>query len=197
METTIYGADTKLEEKKYEDVGELIDALHTEGYVVMKVVADDQDITNFSESEINRIRPIEKLEIGVEEAEKLLIDVLEEAESYLPRLMGGIEDIVNAFSQGKKMEGYQLLEQALEGFTWFNRVIENLNNNLKFDFLNSQEKKKIKKSTDKWKEKIKDLSEAMENQDTILIADLLEYEITPILEDYLPIIKKINKQLEV
>jgi hypothetical protein len=189
MEVTTYGVDVEIEDStENKTVGKIIDELEEQGAVVMKAIADGQEITNFNEDQLEEIKPIEQLELVAKDMKELINEGFEEAESYLPRLISGIDEIINNFSQGNYNESYQLLEKALEGFEWLNLLFSN------FEHLPEEKKEKVdlEENLTNWKTALTELLKAVENQDTVLINDLLEYELVPILEEQLEKIKEIN-----
>ncbi|TDX58904.1 hypothetical protein [Orenia marismortui] len=193
MEVNVYGGDFNLQEKDYQDVGEIIDIIEEDGFVVTKIIADEIDITYFSAEDLEKIKPIKKLDILTKEAKNLVLEGVSEARKYLPKLIDGIEDIITAFSQGNEGEANNLLSQALEGFNWLNSLLSSLGVlDLKELDINSEN---LIDNINDWQTYLEELMSAMQNQDTILISDILEYEIKPILQKYLNLVVKIDDRI--
>ena len=191
MEIIIRGTEVDLEGYGFENVGDVFDFFTDRGYIISDLQADGQNISNSSEKEIEEIKPIEKLEIEVKEIAELEVESLEEAENYLPRAISGIEEIVAKFRQGNELKGYTMLSDLLEGLEWLSLLIEKLEDSSEIN-LNNINEFNIKKFIKEWQEVLQKLFTAMENQDLVLIGDLLEYELLPMLKDYLKLVKKIK-----
>lgn len=109
---------------------------------------------------------------------KEIFEFFNEVIAYFERLELGILDIVQKYQSGEEGEANNLMAQMIDGlictidglsltknFQKGNLEIENMNK-----FLN-------------------EINEALEKMDFILVSDLLEYEILPILKDWKEIIK--------
>ena len=187
MEITIHGLDIDKENNDFNTIGDVFDIIEENNSVIMKVIADEKDITNYSNNEIKALYPIDKLEVYAKNTKELINESLSTAEEYLPKLISGIDEIIDKFSKGSDWEGYKMLSESLEGFQWLNSLLMNLKS------VDIDEKKLEKFITD-WQKNLQKLQNAMENQDLILISDLLEYELLPILKNYLELIQEINDE---
>lgn len=97
------------------------------------------------------------------------IEVLELKDSlveYLSKVNDNIPNIVENFRVGKDQEAYQQMTLLMEGLAWISDAVHLTR---EFHQVAVLEIKKM----------IEELHEALENSDTVLIADLLEYEINP------------------
>lgn len=102
------------------------------------------------------------------------MEALKSAKEYLPKLIGGVDTIVELSQSGEYSKAAQTILEASEGFQW---IID----------LMKLTKDELKKEVDESElvEKFAEIVEALENEDHILVSDLFEYEVKPILEDYL------------
>lgn len=101
-------------------------------------------------------------------------EALKSAKEYLPRLIGGVDSIVEFSQNGEYEKASSIILEASEGFQWIIDLIE-------------LTKDTIKEQVDQKElvEKFSEVVEALENEDHILVSDLFEYEVKPILEGYL------------
>ncbi|KEH88688.1 hypothetical protein Z967_01325 [Clostridium novyi A str. 4540] len=100
------------------------------------------------------------------------IEVLITANEYLNNLENGIHQVVEAFQQEDENKGCTLIPLVAEGINWVVDVI-NLTRDVQkeqIDIANIDEK-------------LEEVVEAIENEDYILVGDLFEYEVLPIIED--------------
>ena len=100
------------------------------------------------------------------------IETLIMADEYVYNLKNGISVIVEKFENDDTNEGYKLIEVMCEGIEWLVKSIEL-----------TRDIHKVNISIDGIIDTLKEVLEAIENQDNILIADKLNYELLPVLED--------------
>jgi lipopolysaccharide biosynthesis regulator YciM len=105
-------------------------------------------------------------------------EVLETCFDYMNKLNAGILTAAQYFQNGNYYEALDLTVQITEGLQWVIQVI-NLNKEL------YNEESQIEELN----EKLNEALEAFQNQDYILIGDLFEYEISPIIENYIEMTK--------
>lgn len=115
--------------------------------------------------------------------EPIIIETLDSLKEYTPRLKEASESIAESLQSGDQNKSVQQLPQFFEGIQWVVSAINGLKQNgydLSVDTLYLNEF-------------LKEIEEAIINQDYVLLADLLEYEISPILEAW---IEKIDTFVE-
>ena len=185
MQTIIRGADINFEKYDFENLGQIFDLIQINNYVILKIIADGIDITNYANSEIENIKPIEEVEVIVQDKEKLTKESIEEAKRYLPKLISGVDSIIDKFVNDKEMVGFKMLSDAIQGFQWINIFINNL---VSENLLSQNDEKSFKE----WQEIFPEFLNALEKQDIVLVNDLLEYEIKPLLKKFDDIVTNIN-----
>ncbi|BAH06884.1 hypothetical protein [Clostridium kluyveri] len=99
-------------------------------------------------------------------------ELLKTASDYIVNLKSGIAKAAEYFQSGDEQKGFNLVTAIAEGFNWLTQALAV-----------SKDVLKQKISVDDLNEKLEEIVEAMENQDTILIGDLLQYELIPIVEN--------------
>lgn len=102
------------------------------------------------------------------EEKELLITV----DQYLYNLKNGIKNISNLIQEGREHESFNFIAHVADGLEWVDEALNATkkyhNNELALDKMNSF---------------IEEISEALENEDYILVSDLFNYEIMPIIEN--------------
>ncbi|EKQ51132.1 MULTISPECIES: hypothetical protein [unclassified Clostridium] len=100
------------------------------------------------------------------------IEVLRTTDEYLDKLKKGIEDAVNLIQEGNEIEGIKNIIPVFEGIEYISQAInltrEVQEEEIELEDLNAQ---------------LREMIEAFENEDYILLGDLLNYELLPILEE--------------
>lgn len=108
-------------------------------------------------------------------------EILKTVSEYIVNLINGIEKAVGYFQAGEDTKGCELISPIAEGIEWMSDALIITKDIHKQD-INLQN----------MNEKLNEIVEALENGDFILIGDLFQYELIPIIED---IQKNINKVL--
>lgn len=117
----------------------------------------------------------------------VVLDSLNSAKHYLPKLRDGFSRISMYFRNGKDFEGIQLFTQAIEGLDWFLHVAEAIST-----FYGSEEKLTyINDELGTISDIIMTLSQAWGNRDYLLTADIIDYEMIPNLEKWNSLIEKL------
>jgi len=100
------------------------------------------------------------------------IEVLQTANDYMNNLKNGIVNLANMIQEGKEQEAINIIPQVVDGIQWIVQAIgltkEVQKNEIAIAGLNEQ---------------LQEIIEALENEDYILVGDLFNYEILPILEN--------------
>lgn len=114
------------------------------------------------------------------------LEVLNTAKEYMTNLNDSIIKSAEYLQNGDYFNGTDLIISITDGLEWIVQLIT-----LRKDIY--EDDIKVNKLIDN----IKEIVEAFENKDYILIGDLLQYEISPIIEEYhnktLLLLEKLNK----
>lgn len=105
------------------------------------------------------------------------LDTLHSAYEYLQRLYSGLNTAVGYFRVGEITKGYELIQGAVAGLEWLTEVVT-LTQDILVEAVD----------INSFKETIGEIIDAIENEDSILIADILEYELMEQLEKWNDII---------
>ncbi|EDS76706.1 conserved hypothetical protein [Clostridium botulinum C str. Eklund] len=100
------------------------------------------------------------------------IEILLTANQYLTNLEGGIHQVVEAFQQEDENKGCSLIPLVADGIKWVVDVV-NLTKDIQKEVIDISQ----------IDEKLEEVVEAIENEDYILVGDLFEYEVLPIIEE--------------
>jgi hypothetical protein len=111
------------------------------------------------------------------------IEALQTAYEYIPKLNDAIAQVTGLFTEKKATRAYHLLTQIIDGVQWVLEALD-LTSEVQLEKIDTQQLKGI----------LKEFIEGMENDDHILICDMLQYEMTPILQEWQT---NIGKTLEV
>lgn len=110
------------------------------------------------------------------------IEILKTVSEYVVNLIRGIEKAVEYFQAGEETKGCDLISPIAEGIQWMSDALI-ITKDIHTQDINLQI----------MNEKLNEIVEALENGDFILIGDLFQYELIPIIQD---IEENVNKILE-
>jgi len=98
-------------------------------------------------------------------------EVLNTVDEYLYNLINGVKNVSDLIQEGKEQEAFNLIAQVADGLQW---VDEAINATKKYH--------DNELSLEQMNDFLQEISEALENEDYILVSDLFSYEIMPIVE---------------
>lgn len=99
------------------------------------------------------------------------IEILMTADEYLYKLKNGINVASTYMQEEKEKEAFSIIVEIIDGLGWITEVIR-----LTKDVVG------LKIDLSELNEFLEEIVEALENEDFILVGDLFNYEILPILE---------------
>lgn len=99
------------------------------------------------------------------------LEVLNTAKEYIEKLISGINEVVGYIQSGKEKQAIEMIPLIAEGIGYIIDVIEVLNIEIDKD-----------KTIGNLNGQLGEIVDGIENNDYILIADILNYEIVPIMD---------------
>lgn len=149
-------------------------------------------LEEFNEAELQKmsLSEVKELEYITKSVQDLIKEGISLGKEYLPRLLAGIDNIIKNLENDEQITAFDLLANAVDGMQWY---IHNLTliKEVIPKYSNS-----IFNSLEQYLQNIipvfREMSEAMESNDTVLLLDLLEYEIKPMVKQWITV----NNELE-
>ncbi|MBB6282005.1 hypothetical protein [Geobacillus subterraneus] len=145
-------------------------------HLVIDGVEVYDDFETYMEERIDSIRTIDVVAVTVEE---YIRDVFQTMHSYLMRALPEIERIIDEFYQSPSEDAWMRFEQMLEGIQWIDQALYWLAEQSKQP-LDRQMLAHIRETL---AEQLRQLLQAVEAGDAVLIADLIQYEIKPLWKE--------------
>ncbi|MAX17648.1 MAG: hypothetical protein CMH73_05675 [Nitrospina sp.] len=191
MKISINGAETQDPSFQGETMEEVMNAIvkSRQNSYIRRVWLDGQEVSSDSQ-DILKTSPtsVGLLELELAELQDLLANNLTNAKDYLVRLIPGFQKAADLFRMGNEQEANQYYLQVLDGIEWFSQVV--------IIIVSTQENKSEEKSLEERQKKLTDLMsqmlEANQNQDWVLMADLMEYEMIPFYKDWEAVLSRIE-----
>jgi hypothetical protein len=119
----------------------------------------------------------------MDENRQLMIETLEEMKNYIPKVLEAINGMVRNFQTDNEQDGIKVFGPFTEGIQW---ILEALS--LTKDL---QQESGMDIDITDINNTLKEMLEGWENGDYILISDLLEYEIYPLLKKWYEELQKL------
>jgi len=172
-----------------ETLGDLL--LHIEkegvpqGNVVRSMKIDGKE-SSLASPEVQKtpLSEIATLEVEISTLSDIINKNIENADAYLVRLIPGIEKSVELFRMGNEQEANKFFINIIDGIDWLSQVLDMI---LTAKAI-SPDKVFDGKSIQDRRASLMDLTQQMvdanKNQDWVLLADILEYEILPYYQEW-------------
>ncbi len=130
----------------------------------------------------DRIDDREKIEIFTGTITEVAIDSMREATTYLDRVESATPSLINSFRGDPGQESFAQIKQFYEGFYWLIMLLDRLGQSFHFtlESLRVGESNAAKHHQDLIST-LKGLIDAQERKDYGLVADLLEFEMLPLI----------------
>ena len=189
MKIFINGSETQDPSFQGETLEEVMNAIlkNRQNSYIRRVWLDGKEVSsNAQDTAKTSAASVGLLELELAQLQDLLANNLTNAKEYLERLIPGFQKAADLFRMGNEQEANQYYLQVLDGIDWFSQVV--------LTIVNAQEKKFEEKSLEERQKELTGLMaqmlEANENQDWVLLADLLEYEMTPFYKDWQEVLSR-------
>ena len=191
MKISINGAEAEESSFQGETLKEVLDVIlksRRDSYV-RRIWLEGQEVSsNAMDTLMTSITSIELLELELAHLGDLLANNLANAKEYLEKLIPGFQKAADLFRMGNEQEAHKFYLQILDGIDWFSQVVLNIVKSRG----NQVEGQSLGDRQEKLTGLMAQMLEANQNQDWVLMADLLEYEMIPYYEDWQETLSHIN-----
>jgi len=202
MEVTIDGEKVIVQTEGIKAFGDLL--THVEGNfvifprVVTRIFLNEDELDESQEVGLGAftLDGIASLELHTADRLDLAHEALEDSQNYLPELSGILEEAARTIREGNVNDGVMAASQALEYISAFGQILEGLRATFQIDF--SQVKIDDYTLLDKLLELntfAEKILKAVKEQNWTLFADMLEYEISPLLYQWMAVVPELIKLL--
>ena len=172
-----------------ETLGDLLSHIEkvgvAQGNVVRSIKIDGQESSpDSSEAQRTQISEIATLELEIATLADMINKNIENADAYLIRLIPGIEKSVELFRIGNEQEANKFFVKIVDGIDWFSQVLDIILTAKEISPETVFEGKSIQDRRTSLVGLTQQMVDANKNQDWVLLADLLEYEILPYYQEW-------------
>ncbi len=152
---------------------------------IIKVVVDGQDITGQAEAHLQSRSGGEKVEITTGLASELALETLDGIRDFHGALELELNRTADEFRMGNNQKSNEMFARCLDGLQILLRTTVSVANLLQVDSAKVKAGSgNMNAVTENIARVLQELIEAQINRDAILIADLIEYELKPLLDDW-------------
>ena len=191
MKISINGAEAEESSFQGETLKEVLDVIlkSRRDFYVRRIWLEGQEVSSSAmDTLMTSITSIELLELELAHLGDLLANNLANAKEYLEKLIPGFQKAADLFRMGNEQEAHKFYLQILDGIDWFSQVVLNIVKSRG----NQVEGQSLGDRQEKLTGLMAQMLEANQNQDWVLMADLLEYEMIPYYEDWQETLAHIN-----
>lgn len=162
--------------------------------IIKKIIINEVEVNErYLQGSLIEKEDVDKIRFILQDTQSLIEETLVEIDNYLPKLKKGCIEAANLFRNGKINNANEKYQNILEGINWYSQIITNIVN-----LING--KKYIIKINDKLialNEILSELMQAYKNEDNILLADILEYELVNYIEEFIDLNNKILSDFKI
>ena len=196
MKVSINGVAQEESDFEGETVSAILDAMvqQTPGSYIRRIWLDDQEFPSDDREALQK-KPsdIDSLEVELANLKDLVATNLANALNYLKKLIPGFEQAADLFRAGSEQEANKYYLQILDGIDWFSQVVSVIMSPDEGETeLPDTDDESLEVRQKKLTDLMSQMLEANENQDWVLLADILEYEMVPFYKDWEKILSKLE-----
>ncbi len=190
----IDGNEKKLQFADFANLETLLDEVvkfdNLEKRVITDVLVNDEPFSEIypHQAEDIEMEMVDKVEIISIAEEEMIKNILIEMQKVITIMQSSSKQIAELFRQADDSEALEMYSDLLDVVRNFLGMISILYNQ-KNMLLNQKDSAIF----DKFSELLNEIIEVQDNQDWILMADLLEYEFNPLLQEWQTLFNTLNK----
>lgn len=179
MELIIGDQVMELEQPSAEQIIEKMNEMLDDEHFFSHFIANGIEIYEEYETYLaERASEIQRLEVIVKTVHELINEILLSSEEYITRAKPEIRRLADTFYQNPSPSAWQELNQLLEGIQWLHQMVMTIDQTTKHphnwgNYLTAVASIQTELSQ---------LEDAIQRQDSVLIADIIQYEIYPFFE---------------
>ena len=192
MKLTINGVEQKESEFKGETLEAILDMMvkNTPGSYIRRIWLDQQEFPSDDRETLQK-KPadINCLEVELANLKDLVATNLSNALDYLEKLIPGFDQAADLFRTGNEQEANKYYIQILDGMDWFSEVVNVV---MSSEGEGQEPENSLQVRQAKLTDLMSQMLEANKNQDWVLLADILEYEMTPFYKEWQTILSRLK-----
>lgn len=191
------GTKTDIDVRNFENLEQVFDKVLEDGHlddrIVTDVLVNDEPFSEIypNQSEDIETAEIDKLEIKSASAIEMAENITLELYKVINIMAGGGKQVAELFRQADDAEALEIYQDLLDVTRDFLGMIGSLR-----DHFAIKGNENFEKVVEDFSSLFTEMTEVLENEDWILLADLLEYEFLPSVEKWKSVISAIREDIE-
>lgn len=154
------------------------------GRFISSLLVDGEEVAGNSEEGSRRLEGIDSIEITTETPVCLAGKILGEGEDFIDGLKDFLMQVAGSYSAGRDSADSSFAE-AVQGLQWFVQMTQFIESALKLDFqLLLLKGRPVSEYVNNLNGILLEIVDAQEGCDPVMLADLLEYDLVPHLEEW-------------
>ncbi|MFT4577226.1 MAG: hypothetical protein ACI8PD_000102 [Nitrospinales bacterium] len=196
MKVSINGVDQEESDFKGDTLGAILDSMEKKspGSYIRRMWLDGKESPS-DDREALQTKPsdIDSLKVELANLKDLVATNLANALDYLKKLIPGFQQAADLFRAGNEQEANKYYLKILDGIDWFSQVVSIIMNPDEGEIeLPDADDENLLARQIKLTDLMSQMLEANQNQDWVLLADILEYEMLPFYKDWENILSKLE-----
>lgn len=164
---------------KAEDIILKINDSLPNGHYFSHIIIDGNAVhENYEEYIELRLKQIKKIEVILKTEKEFFNDLMISAEEYIEQAIPELHSLAQDFSDNPVPATWIRLDQLLGGLQWLDEILMAIGKSMNTP-MNWRQYLEVSNAMN---ELIQNLAEAIENEDTVLIGDLIQYELVDTFE---------------
>ena len=203
MKITVDGVELVLAGDEPENFKSLINHVEKEhippGRVITTLKLNDEFLSEDQEVAFGAkpLSDIETLEIETSIANQLATETLMDYQDYLPKLSEQFERCAKEFRGGDRLKAFRLFSSSVEFISAFINILDHIRHVFLIDYSKIQCGDKTMMDLNlRMNELANEILESSEKADWTHLADLLDYELSPLLYEWMAEIPELIKVIE-
>ena len=196
MKVSINGIEQEESDFKGDTLGAILDSMvkKTPGSYIRQMWLDGKEFPSDDREALQKNpSDIDSLEVELANLKDLVATNLANALDYLKKLIPGCEQAADLFRAGNEQEANKYYLQILDGIEWFSQVVSVIMSPDEGETeLPDTDDESLEVRQKKLTDLMSQMLEANQNQDWVLLADILEYEMVPFYKDWEKILSKLE-----
>ncbi len=166
---------------------EIENNINEEKKAIEEIRLNGQPLDEFNEEYICKMKlsEVESIEYDTKSYIMLVQEGIRLGEDYLAKLFNGINEIIDNLETNQPKKGFNLLSDAIEGIRWYLNNLVLMQNLIPDRLKEKYQIIELEDYLDRITEILQEIILAMQNNDIILLLDFLEYEIKPVIKNWI------------
>jgi hypothetical protein len=166
------------------------------GRFIASLLVNGEEVVDSISEKSRRLDGIDSIEITTETPVRLVGKILDEGENYIDGLRDCLMKVAGHFTSGSECAADSFAE-AVQGLQWFVQMTDFIECTLNLDFQKLlRNGRPVAEYVNSLNGILQEIVNAQEGSDPVLLADIIEYDLVPHLEEWKEIYTLFERELD-